>query len=292
MSFGICCHTYSNPDIAETINLEYIEEIRDAGAKWIRHNLFWNLIESTENRCDYRKHDQVVQAIQDAELKHLANLYCGNNYVFGTADDKYIQLDSAGLAKLGEFVKTTLGRYAGKIQALQIHNEPNGASFWKPTPSASEYFTLVEFLSPLIREIDPDITIVSAGLSNITGTQNTDTKFLQALLRLGLLDLLDVVALHPYIQSAATGRTPDLATAAAMIRDHRGSQSIWATDWGYTPAWSGYSTSSARQTAISGMLSLCQSLGILPFIFSWTGTDAEPGFAINSLWSGVVIPPV
>ena len=62
-----------------------------------------------------------------------------------------------------EYVGTVAQRYAGRIDAYEIGNEPNLATFWNGTPA--QYAELVTVAAREIRQADPDATIaVNAGL--------------------------------------------------------------------------------------------------------------------------------
>ena len=57
-----------------------------------------------------------------------------------------------------------VARYAGKIAAVEIWNEPNAVTFWTPTPDPAAYVELLKAAYPKVKAVDPSVVVVSAGL--------------------------------------------------------------------------------------------------------------------------------
>ena len=104
------------------------------------------------------------------------------------------------------FVAAVATRYAGRIDAYEIGNEPNLPTFWNGTPA--EYADLVSTAARAIREEDPGATvIVNAGLVR----RPADVATLQPWLgTLGANPDLDVVSVHVYPAAEALADVPTL----------------------------------------------------------------------------------
>ena len=80
------------------------------------------------------------------------------------------------------------------IEAIMLWNEPNNMSHWdrELDPDWSIFARMAADAAAEIRAVDPDVRLVLGGISPI------DTAFLRLLRDHGLLELLDVIALHGF----------------------------------------------------------------------------------------------
>jgi beta-xylosidase len=80
------------------------------------------------------------------------------------------------------------------VEAVMLWNEPNNLSHWdfKVDPDWKMFATMVIAAAKEIRRINADVKIVLGGLSPI------DPKFVQLLGSHGVLDVIDVVAVHGF----------------------------------------------------------------------------------------------
>jgi hypothetical protein len=97
-------------------------------------------------------------------------------------------------------------RYAGRIAAYQVWNEPNLSREWGGrVPDAAGYVRLLAACSTAIRAADPNAVIISAGLAptgNHDATALPDDLYLQQMYDAGFAQYVDVVGVH------APGYTP------------------------------------------------------------------------------------
>ena len=80
------------------------------------------------------------------------------------------------------------------IEAVMLWNEPNNLSHWdfKVDPDWKMFAAMVNAAAKEIRHINPDLAIVLGGLSPI------DPRFVELLGSYGVLDAIDVVAIHGF----------------------------------------------------------------------------------------------
>jgi beta-xylosidase len=80
------------------------------------------------------------------------------------------------------------------IEAIKFWNEPNNASHWDfhIDPGWTEFATMIRLAAGAVRALAPDLRLVLGGLSPI------DPEFVLLLGRQGVLDQLDVIALHGF----------------------------------------------------------------------------------------------
>ena len=65
------------------------------------------------------------------------------------------------------YVKTTAARYKGRIGAWEIWNEPNAFWFWDGPEQ--DFFALAEQTAAIIREVDPDVPILTGATWGVPG---------------------------------------------------------------------------------------------------------------------------
>lgn len=88
------------------------------------------------------------------------------------------------------------------IIRVQVWNEANSATFFRPTPSATAYHRLLAVTAGAIRGADPEARIVLAGMFYSPPSGVKMPKFLDQLFRIsGARSLFDYVAIHPYAPS-------------------------------------------------------------------------------------------
>jgi glycosyl hydrolase family 39 (putative alpha-L-iduronidase) len=107
------------------------------------------------------------------------------------------------------FVHDVVARYGTKVTRYELWNEPNVAEFWRPAPSPEEFARLMRAGYTAAKSVDPDVTVVSGGLSR------NDLGFLKRYYdEAGKLAhaqrdryFFDVLGLHPYSDDRAPGVT-------------------------------------------------------------------------------------
>ena len=129
------------------------------------------------------------------------------------------------------YIRTVVERYAGRIEAYQIWNEPNLPQFYVGTPQ--RLGELTELAAAEIRSADPAALVVSAGFSARTeGSQ----PFFEAYVNAMAPATIDVVGIHIY---PYPGNGPEsmigLANQFRILADGAGlgDKPMWNTEIGY-----------------------------------------------------------
>ena len=137
------------------------------------------------------------------------------------------------------------------LEAYQVWNEPNLPVFWRPSNDAAGYLRFVRLTRARLRAVDPEATIVLAGLpESRLGTPMLE--YMRAIYaQPGARSLFDVVALHPYAADA-----PGVLAALNRVRaymNRRGDHGtpIWVTEIGWATGGprSPFTTTRAGQAA-------------------------------------------
>jgi len=184
--------------------------ITGAGFQWVKLTVPWRSVEASCKGCiDWDDLDRAVLAASSAGLKIVARVDHTPDWARtvpaenGPPNDYYDYAD---------FVSEMARRYAagspkGTIQAIQVWNEPNLSREWGGTGvepiisrrSAVEYMSLLRQSYQLIKQTNPGMIVVSAGLSPTgtnDGTAQPDDVYLTWLYENELKLYSDAIGMH------------------------------------------------------------------------------------------------
>jgi hypothetical protein len=135
------------------------------------------------------------------------------------------------IAQWRNYVATVAARYAGRIEAYEIWNEPNLAQFFVGSPQQLGELTRVA--ADAINSVDSRALVVSAGFSARTGGAES---YFRAYVASGIASAVDVVGIHIY---PYPGNGPEsmvgLAQRFRSIANGAGlsGKPMWNTEIGY-----------------------------------------------------------
>jgi hypothetical protein len=200
---GMNIHT-TNTSMAE---LKLVEE---GGWSFMRADLNWPLVETTKGQYNFGPGGQwpidVTVQRWHGELGHsIMLILCdvGKN-VHGKQWSPEWQ---DGFVK---FAAATAAHYKGKGVIYELLNEPFKDPIEDQYPP-SVYVDLARRAAKAIREVDPDAKIVGGVVSPLFAPD-----YLKAWMKLGLLDIVDALSLHPY--PSEQGRPEELVEMYAEVR--------------------------------------------------------------------------
>src|SRR6185437_8443234 len=97
------------------------------------------------------------------------------------------------------YTDAIVGRYAGQNVVWELWNEPDGPSFWSPTPNATQYAQLAASVGALFQAKYPNEILVGPAISWIGGWHHGGAlDFLDWALNNSLLSNVDAISVHPY----------------------------------------------------------------------------------------------
>ncbi len=113
------------------------------------------------------------------------------------------------------------------LEAIQFWNEPNNLSHWDYTldPDWSIFAQMVKYASKEVRADAPQITQLLGGLSPL------DPAFVELMQRQGVLDMVDVVALHGFPLDWNLWQIDEWPEKIAEMRTAAG-KPVWVTEVG------------------------------------------------------------
>ncbi|MDY0018566.1 MAG: cellulase family glycosylhydrolase [Anaerolineae bacterium] len=180
--FGVNIH-FTRPEPGE------IELLEALGARFMRMDLFWHLIETEPGRYDFSDYDVLVNTAARSGLRIVFILDYGNDLYGGGGAAHYSE---EGRAAFARFAAAAVRRYRNKGIIWEIWNEPNLDKYWHATPDPAQYAEMASTVVSAIRGVDPTAWIVGPATSGFPW------EYIAALAEEGVLNRLDAVTVHPY----------------------------------------------------------------------------------------------
>jgi hypothetical protein len=166
--------------------------LKDVGSRWVRLNVEWGSTETSNNTYDswmLSHYDRAVNVARAAGQKVLMLVSQSPSWASGSSDK---QAPPQNPADYADFVRFLAARWAGKIEAWEVWNEPNLSRFWPTGPSPAKYTELLRAAYPAIKSGDANAKVVFAGPST------NDYDFIEGAYAAGAKGYFDVMATHPY----------------------------------------------------------------------------------------------
>ncbi|OQX81754.1 MAG: hypothetical protein B6D56_01380 [Candidatus Omnitrophica bacterium 4484_70.1] len=184
---------------------DFLDELN---IKNFRYIIFWWEVERKKGVYDWSRHDKLINYLKSKGLNILITFY-GGNYLYdhltkdyqkgkfsfkGAPPEGFPPCSSPALEGWLNFVEATVKRYGRFVKVWEIWNEENSGEFWQPVPNAVEYSLLLKATSLRIRKKQPEAFIIMGGVTVKPGFD----KFLVSCFKLGALDYVNAVGIHPY----------------------------------------------------------------------------------------------
>ena len=184
-----------------------VRMLKEAGVTYVRQSFPWQEIEPTPG--DYRewaKYDFIVEQLTGAGIGILARVDTIPRWA-RPQDDNFERWDKGppqDYNNYANFVGKLAERYKGRIFHYQVWNEPNLTGEWGGKPiDPAQYGLLLQFTWKRVKQIDPAIKVVTAGLAQTTedGQQTNNLNeldFIRGLYESGAQPYFDILSVMDY----------------------------------------------------------------------------------------------
>ncbi|HEX4924964.1 MAG TPA: cellulase family glycosylhydrolase [Bdellovibrionales bacterium] len=186
----------------------------DMGAKWVRIDMNWSIMEPKEGVWDFAPFDLAIANAQAKGLKVFANI--GYTPAWHSPNGKESGVPDA--EKWKNFVRVAVGRYKDRVRHFGIWNEPNLEQFW--TGSAEQYADVI--LKPaceIIRQIDSGLKIGAPDLAHLYKPTIDVGVFLKAIKNRGADSCIDILTHHVYAEGDLDQRLTGFYFAGVLYKN-------------------------------------------------------------------------
>jgi hypothetical protein len=283
---------------------EAIADLKRVGAKTLRSDVLWHLVEPEQGVWNWERYDALVAALQEADIELIALLAYGNPWASSqtTKDSMYPPDDPADFAN---FATEVAKRYPGKVRRFEIWNEPNAGRFWMPGLAGDPvaWAELVLETEAALHAFDPSLEVILGGTffhkQLIPGTVEFLSEAVAAYPE--IIERADTVAVHPYTlypprvpPESDEGKEIPLVEMIAQLREITGDLPVSISEFGW-PAWS--TVTQADQSDFferAALLSMSQGVVDVCWYTLWDGEnpDGNPEEAFGLLASTGETKPV
>lgn len=235
--YGAVTHYGQHADSAS------LQALAVGGFAQFRDEPYWNEVETTPGVYDWsRAKTEFLDRAREMGARPLLlagygnPLYDGGN---GPVSPEAVAAYSAYAAALAE-------EFGDEASGIEIWNEWDLGLGGNTNVSPENYVNLLKSASPAIKAVDPDIPVIGPAVANL----NTD--WLETTFRLGALDHIDGLVLHPYsypVGAEALDETLD--RIEALVREYNDGETIpiWITEHGWPTGTNARAVSEQTQAA-------------------------------------------
>lgn len=272
-----------------------LDQMQAMGVNDVRVMIPWAGVEPYPGYYNWATTDYIVEA---ADSRGMGVLGVLNSTPYWATQPGQPALSGAPASAqaYGDFAGLVAQRYAGKVGAYEIWNEPNGAMFYSPEPDPTGYTALLKAAYPEIKAADPDAQVIGGVVGSVVTYGNytmNPVDFIDGIYAAGGAPYFDALSFHPYQYTtpfSEGGYLPDspinqvAAIHDVMVANGDGSKLIWASEYGEPSSVAG----DANQAAyLQDMLTTWRTLGYTGPTFVWTlqdrnsaSTDPEDTFGV------------
>jgi hypothetical protein len=192
-----------------------IRSAANLGVGWIKQQVDWNSVEYARGLYRWEELDHLVAEAQERGLKIMFSVARGP----GFSRPEPVEEDGppSDFSIFRDFMHALSSRYAGRVAAYELWNEPNLKREWRGFDlSAAKFVELIGAGAEGVRAGDPNAIIIS-GAPAVTGIDDKidaidDRVFLREMIAAGVDDLVDAIGVHPY----GAANPPDERAADAV----------------------------------------------------------------------------
>jgi hypothetical protein len=286
--------TAAQPGIVQSANYpaDEAQVTSGLGARWVRLFFRWDEAEPGAGGACQRRED----VIQNFERRVNAYRLAGINVLAAVMYSSPCANAGAGMTvgpdphRYAAFMEFMARRFAGRVGAWEIWNEPDETVFWHRGPDPVAYAALLEAAYPAIKRADPLATVVTGGMTG------NNYAFLEQLYRTGAQGSFDAVAVHT--DTACLIRSPDFyyrerdgrigrfsftgyrEVYRTMQANGDAAKTIWVTEMGWSTLTSRCRHPGVKERRASGVSQASQA----KFLEQAFACMAADPFVSHALW--------
>ncbi|MCU1268099.1 MAG: hypothetical protein JWM21_4417 [Acidobacteria bacterium] len=254
-----------------------IKMLAEAGFRWVRMDLKWDLTEAAKEQYDFAAYDRLLGELKPFGIRALFILDYTNPLYDGGAPPR----TEAGRQAFARWAVAAAEHFAGRGIIWETYNEPNHAQFWPPRPNPKDYVALALAVARAFREAVPAEQLIGPATSGI------DFDFLEACFQGGLLEYWSAVSIHPYRRGDPETAALDYCRLRQMIENYaprtagpaKGKKQIpiISSEWGYSAGWRGFDEEKQGQLLARSWLTNTANNISLSIWYDWRNDGLDIG---------------
>jgi hypothetical protein len=227
--------------------------VAEANILWIKQEFPWQEIEFKKGyffddkwqKSSWEKFDRIVDLADKYKIKIIARVSHPPAWAAGTDGSGPLQ-DNKDLA---DFTNALLDHFKGRIQYVQVWNEPNLAAEWVPGKPVDPtgYMAMMKTVYPAVKAAHPDAIVLSAPMAitlegvSLRGNMN-DLDYWSGLYAAGIKGKFDIASANAY----GLDQPPDAAPGPKvlnfrrvellrdiMVQNGDANRAIWLNEYGW-----------------------------------------------------------
>ena len=261
-----------------------LDAIRAVGARWLRVDIDWSVIEPNRGQQNWSVPDRVVDRARARGFEVVGIIAYTPAWarVAGGGDTHGYPADPATFAG---FARQAAQRYSTRVTHWEIWNEPNLTNFFRPRPDVGRYVELLAAAAPAVKSVQPNARILNGGLAPAVdnGSDISPVTFVQQLYARGAHQYFDILSVHPYsypaLPSDASTQSWNTFYRMRLMRDTMvqygdAATPVWATEFGAPTGTASNAVSTQRQAdIIADGIAEARRLGWVQKVFVYSMRD-------------------
>ncbi len=247
-------NTFLSQEVEPWKREKTVEMLSLAGISWIKEGFPWSEIEPSEGsfwdpefqQDSWQKYDEIVDLAEEYGIRIIARL--DHTPEWARPEGSGFHTPPSDPAVFGRFVEAFVERYSGRIQYIQIWNEPNLAREWGGEIDPNGYFELLREAYVGAKSADPEVVVLSAPMAMTNEHSERaipEFDYWEALYDLGAGDYFDVLTATGYGIDQAPDEEPShdvinlrrIELLRDVLEDYGDSEKpIWLTEYGWNAA--------------------------------------------------------
>jgi hypothetical protein len=247
-------NTFLSKEVEDWKREKTVKQMSEAGLGWMKQQFPWSEIEPKPgrfwddkyNQNSWEKYDRIVALAEQYGLRVIARI--DNTPDWAREPGTSPQTPPNDFDRFAEFVATFIEHYRGRVQYLQIWNEPNLKVEWGGELDAAGYAEMLQKVYARAKQVDPNVVILSAPLAQTLEVGDrglNELVYMQQLYDAGFARYCDIVMANGYgfDQPPTAEPAPDRLNLrrvellrAVMERNGDGGKPIWLNEYAWNAA--------------------------------------------------------
>ena len=239
-----------------------VEMAQGAGLGWAKQEFAWaeieplrkgEFVDPVTQQSSWAKFDEIVDLLRSHGLQVIARL--DRAPAWARLADTRPETPPTNFQDFGDFVYAFVQHFGGRVQYIQIWNEPNIYPEWgEQAVDPAAYVRMLQMAYERAQEADPDVYVLSAPLAETLGEPHPqegkwrsmpDLDYLEAMYQAGAKGYFDILSANAFGFDRLPTDPPDAKVLnfrrvelqrEIMDRNGDAGKAVWFNEYGWNAA--------------------------------------------------------